>query len=401
VFVLLVVLLQQKTRIDVVFLLILVSALVFGLRLAATQEYFGDEEDTWIPLSQTISLSPDQLHLPLRSENHGALPAYVVRISSALFGTTRVGYRLGHLILALVTIVVIFFLTRQWYGPVAARWAAALWALNEYYLSLSARTTAQVPTLLFDTLALYAFSRFLRTQRAAYLYAATTSIALAFYCKENSALVLPVFCLSILHAEYRHWLRSRHLYFACATFFVLIAPDIYVNLTTDPATAEVAFNDLGRNHETYASHLQRIGGISFSPYPSMFYARSAVSSLYTRMTGESLQDQTPEFRSMNAAIGMLLFGAVLVTTLRQTAHDRFARVLLLLFWMVFIFYSLIEPGDPPRRLTAVTWLWVEVTIIPAVILAGARLASLRREWRPPVWAFGAAALAYAVALALG
>ena len=41
------------------------------------------------------------------------------------------------MLLSLCTIAVIYAVTRQWYGPIAARWAAALLAFNEYYLAVS------------------------------------------------------------------------------------------------------------------------------------------------------------------------------------------------------------------------------------------------------------------------
>jgi hypothetical protein len=69
--------------------------------------------------------------------------------------------------------------------------------------------------------------------------------------------------------------------------------------------------------------------------------------------------------------------------------------LLTLFWFVFLFFSVIRPGDPPGRLDPVSWIWVEITLIPAVILTGARLAEPAGEWRVPAWAFSSGVLVYA------
>src|SRR5262245_8742729 len=180
-------------RVDVVFVLILLLAAGLRLHLATTEPYIHDEDNTSIPLSKTISFAPGKVYLPIRAENHGALPAYVVKASSTLFGTSPLAYRAIHVLAGLVTIVMIFLVTRQWYGPVAARWAAALLAFNEYYLAISSRATAHVPHLFFVVAAAFAFSRFLRAGRPVFLYAAAVSIGLAFYCKEHSALLLPVF----------------------------------------------------------------------------------------------------------------------------------------------------------------------------------------------------------------
>lgn len=160
-------------------------------------------------------------------------------MSSTLFGTTPLAYRAVHILLGLATIVLIFILTNQWYGVVAARWAAALMAFNDYFLSVSFRATAHVPHLFLATTAVYAFSRFIALQRPASLYLAGLSVGLAFYCKEHSALLLPVFFVTLLLPRYRQWLRRPHAYLACALFVLVIAPDVVWNLRADPETVRV------------------------------------------------------------------------------------------------------------------------------------------------------------------
>ncbi len=383
-------------RIDLVFLVVLAAALALRLQLAATQPYIHDEANTSIPLSQTISLAPGNVHLPLRGENHGALPAYFVKASGSLFGASAPGYRAVHLLVSLCTIGLIFAVTRQWYGPVAARWAAALLAFNEYYLGVSARATAHVPHLFFVTLSLFAFSRFLRTPRPALLYAAGAALGLAFYCKEHSALLLPVFLITLLHADYRQWLRGPHVYLAAAIFVLVISPDVLWNLTTG-GDRRVAYSTEAVDHATYASHLDRIGGLGFSPYPARFYARTAVDPLHRLVTGTELRDETPEYRSMNLGLGLLLLGSVLLTAVRPGERDHLRRFLLLTFLGVFGFFTLIAKGNAPGRLDPVSWIWVEVTILPAVILAGARLAGAAGNARIACWAVAGGMLAYAAA----
>jgi len=382
-------------RIDIVFALTLLAALLVRLHLATTERYIHDEENTSIPLSKSISFTAGHVNLPLRGENHGALPAYIVKASSLLFGTTPLGYRLGHLLLGLCTIALIFVLTRQWYGPVAARWAAALLAFNEYYLPISARATAQVPTLLFDLAAIYVFSRFLRTQRPAYLYLAGLAVGLAFYCKESSALLLPVFFVTLVATRHRQWLLSPHPYLACAVFVTLLAPDLYWNMTTNRETARATYGQEAVGYATYRSHLQRIGGLGFSPYPAMFYARGPVMSLHLALTGTELKDETSEYSSIDPALGALLVGAVLVTTFGRT-RDDLQRFLLILFWGLFGFFTLIAKGDPPGRLDPVSWIWIEATMFPAVVLTGARLADATGVRRIAIWACAAGLLLYAM-----
>jgi 4-amino-4-deoxy-L-arabinose transferase-like glycosyltransferase len=382
-------------RVDPVLILILLLALVVRVRLGVTREYIHDEINTAIPLSKTISFEPGHLNLPLRGENHPALPAYVVKASSTVFGTSRVGYRGMHILLGLLTIAMVYAMTRQWYGPVPARWAAALMAFNEYYLNVSSRATAHVPNLLFVTAAVYAFSRFLATERPRYLYLAGASVGVAFYCKESTALLLPVFALTLLVGKHRRWLLKPQIYLACAAYALIISPDIMWNLRANAETRTVTYNDRTVGQATYATHLRRIGGLGFSPYPAMFYLRPTVKALALGLTGNELKDETQEYWSVNIAIGVLLLGAVLATTLRTASRDQLQVFLLVMFWAIFGFFTLIKRGAVTGRLDPVSWIWVEVTIVPAVMMAGARLADVSGKWRSPAWAVAAAALVWA------
>ncbi|NOT25828.1 MAG: phospholipid carrier-dependent glycosyltransferase [Acidobacteria bacterium] len=386
----------SRSRLDVVFLVLLVAALAVRLFLASTATYIHDEENTSIPLSKTISFSPGSLNLPLRGENHGALPAYLVKASSSLFGTSPLAHRAVHVFFGLCAVLLVYVLTNQMFGSVAARWSAALMAFNEYFLSFSSRATANTPFLVLVTTAVFVFSRFLVTERPAYLYGTAVAAGLAFYCKEHAVLLLPVFLAMLLTPRYRRWLRSAHAYLAVAVFAIAIGPDVLWNLRANPETAKVSYGEATLGQATYAAHLQRIGGFGFSPYPTMFYAHEPMMRLMSYVEGEELPDITPEYHAVNAALGLLLVASVLMTILAPAGHDPRRLFLLFLACGVFAFFTLVKRGDPPFRLAAVSWVWVEATLVPAVILAGGWLAGLTGKWRALAWAFSAIALAYAV-----
>jgi 4-amino-4-deoxy-L-arabinose transferase-like glycosyltransferase len=389
---------SELTRrgIDAPLLAILLCALLLRVELGVSQAYIHDENNTAIPLADTISFAPSTLNLPLRGPNHGALPAYVVKAGTLLFGTSHLARRAMHMILSLVLIGLIYRLTQQWYGTTAARWAAALMAFNEYLLGVSARATAHVPYLLCVTAAVYAFSRFLATERPAYLMTAGGFVGLAFYSKEHAVLLLPVFLLVLLHARYRPWLKRPQPYLACALFLAIVVPDLLWNLKTD-RTATITLESQTRGQTTYVDHLSRIGGVGLSPYPVMFYARDVVQSVSRRITGADLPDGTSEYPSLNPVLGLVLVGGVLMTTMRASGSDDLRRFLLVFFWFVFGFFTFIKRGTPPGRLDPVSWIWVEATIIPAVILAAARLAHVTGAWRMGAWVLAGAALVFASA----
>ncbi|MEQ1757436.1 MAG: glycosyltransferase family 39 protein [Vicinamibacterales bacterium] len=387
---------SRWTRVDLVFVLIFVLAIALRVYLAFTLPYIHDEENNAIPLARLISFTPGQLNLPLRGENHPALPAYVAKASGALFGTTPQGYRALHVALGLGGLLMLYRLARQWYGPLAACWAAAFFAFNQYFATVSSRVTAHAPYFFLVIAAIFAFSSFLRWQKPAYLYVSGLAVGLAFYCKEHSALLLPLFFLTLLLPGYRRWLRTPFPYLAAAVFVAVIGADLYWNLTTDRQTARVSYGDQVAQQATYASHLERIGGLGVSPYPAMFYGREVVEALYRRVTGNALYDDTVEYPSLNPALGALLLGLVLFTSFRPPASDGARGYLLMIFWGLFLFFTFIAKGDPPGRLAPVSWMWVDITLIPAVVLSGARLVDVKGWWRAAAWTGALAVLLFDV-----
>ena len=384
---------KQRAPIDVALLLILAGATASRLYLASTLDYIHDEENTAIPLAQSISFAPHTLNLPLRGENHGALPAYVVKASGALFGTSPLGYRMLHVVLGLCSILMVYGLARDAGGLVAARWAAGLLAFNEYFLAFSSRATANTPYLFLVTAAVFAFARFLANQQPLALYGAAIATGLAFYCKEHAILLLPAFALAffVYHLD---WLRRPHPYLAAMLFGLIVAPDLLWNVAADPETVHVSYGGSYVAQSTYAAHLRRVGGLGLSPYPAMFYAREPVTRLLRWTSGREVAD-VAGYPALNPVLGILLVMAVLATTFVKGSRDPRHWLLLAVAWGTFVFFTVIRKGDPPNRLSSVSWLWVESTLIPVVVIGGTWLSTLRGRWRTAVWSVAALALFYA------
>ena len=77
---------------------------------------------------------------------------------------------------------------------------------------------------------------------------------LAFYAKEHSALLLPIFLLALLATGRRAWLRRPHPYLACALFVVCLAPDLYWNVTK-AADAKTSYG-VQPLHQVVDQHLE-------------------------------------------------------------------------------------------------------------------------------------------------
>jgi hypothetical protein len=97
---------------------------------------------------------------------------------------------------------------------------------------------------------------------------------------------------------------------------------------------------------------------------------------------------------MHPALGLLLLGSVVLATIGRLGGAPARGMLLVLFWGVFGFFTLIERGNPSGRLDPVSWIWVESTLVPSAILAGGCLAAVPGRLRAAAWTLAAAVLVY-------
>ena len=122
--------------------------------------------------------------------------------------------------------------------------------------------------------------------------------------------------------------------------------------------------------------------------------------MYQSVTGQELKDETPEYTAMNVALGVLLLGALIATTVIATPGGELRTFLLIFAWGYLAFFTFIKKGNPPYRLDPVSWIWVEATILPAVMLAGVRLATATAWRRAALWLLAVSGLSYAVYAAI-
>jgi hypothetical protein len=355
---------------------ILLGALLLRLYVALGSTYQFDEEREWIPFARSISFDPDALNLPIRAIAHPILPAYFIKVGSVLAGDNPLGYRLMSILAGVAMIAVVGVAALRWAGFTAAAWAMGLLAFNEYHIYVSTLAIDKPFQLLFCALAVSSFMRFLRDETPRALYVAGAMTGLGFMCKETTVLLLPAFlaCM-LLSARHRVWFKRAAPYAAVLIFGAVISPDVLVNLFLDD---ELQYG--------YSDHLDRAAGIGFTRHHLLFFFRDAIAWVYS-LRGEELYDLAPEYASMNSALGLIMFGVATAWLLRlawnrEARSDAILVYLPLAFWAVLGFFLVIDVSaeGPIRELVYVAWFWVDLTLIPAALMAGAFLASLA-AWR--------------------
>jgi hypothetical protein len=351
---------------DLPLLLILLSAVLIRGYLALATSFVWDEAGDWIRIAREISLDP--LRLPIREGQHPALPAYLIRAGAELLGPSALGYRLANVLAGTLTVLVVAVIAREWSGAAAGRWAAALVALNEYHLGVSTLATEKAAYLLFCAFALAGFGRFLADGRARALYAAAVAAGLACLCREIAVLLLPAFLVTLLTGRERGWLLRREPYLALGLFLIVISPDLVWN----------AVHPVGAPPQTsYLDHLRRIGGGGLNPDPLLFYGRRTGLAALSSLTGGAYEDPAAEYPAMNPLLGALLLGGLVGGLRPGLAADPRRRLLLTSFLLVLGSFVFVVSGPTTRQdLDRSMWFWVDMTLLPGAVLAGAAL--LRR-----------------------
>ncbi len=379
---------------------LLAAALAVRLYLAVASPYFWDEIYDWVVVARSISLDPAGLHLPVHDGQHPSLPAYFMRAGTGVLGDAPIAYRLGSVIAGVTTVWLVYLFGQRWFGERSGLVAAALLTFNEYHVGVSALATEKPYYLLFLLAAAFACGEFCRTGARRHACISAGLLGLATLSKYLSLLLIPVFFAATLVARLWDRCHPRTLWLPAAIFLSVVAPDVAWNISHPNTTGSSAAN-LG-------DHLGRIGGLGLSRQPLVFYLRDIRNAIYP-LVGLNFEDPAAEYPAMNAVMGTLLLGGVIVGTawyVRTLWRElrpawpadptRFAAAFLgVWFWLVFLFFSSIRPGSPKPGIDALAWFWIDSTLFPAVLLVGHGLAHLE-GW----WSTRAAALTVGVGAAL-
>ncbi len=352
-------------------LLIAIVLLALALRtyVALTTTHIWDEDRDWILMAQRISFDPSAPYLPIRSFNHGALPAYFIKLGTFLFGENPLGFRFAGLIAGTVTIGFVALIAHAWAGRTAALWAAAFVGFNEFHGMVSIIATDKVFSICFASIAAYCFVRALSEDRPRWLLGAAVAAALSILCYEIMYLLIPIFAIAVVFSKRRVWFCNPYLYAAAALGAVVLMPDLLWNLSA-PSEGEMS----------YEGHLERFGGIGFNRQYLFFFFRDAAQVVYD-IFDRQLPDGFGEYATMNVLLGTMLFGAAMwwswrFATSREHRADPVPLFLLASFWLMFGLFSVIEPGTS-TRLDNSGWPWVQYILIPCAVLAAATLEQLK------------------------
>ena len=196
-------------------------------------------------------LFPDQgFRYPDRHLYAPSLVPALIEWSIILFGDKGISPMLPSLLFGTLTIPLIWWVGRQWFGPLAGIAAATLLSLSDFHIAFSRSALTDVPLCFWLLLAVYLFERSFRDLSWPTAIAAGISTGLAWWTKYNGWLPLAISLSGLMawslfaRRDERYFLRRLALWILAAVTAVVVWSPYWLSLPH--GYAEVA-----RNHSQY------------------------------------------------------------------------------------------------------------------------------------------------------
>lgn len=352
---------MTNTRVLALFICIIVVAVSAQIFFAMNTVYLWDEARDWIPESQKISFDPANLNLPIRTDRKGALFAYLLNFSDVMDARLHLNHRWINILFAAISTGLIALIGQRLSGrAIVGLVAAAIFALNEFTISISA-TSIQISVYMTLSLAaILAFLVYLDRQSPFALCLTAVFLGLAFLAYEISVLTGVSMGLFLLWRYRLELFRSPHVYGALVLFLIVIAPDIYAN-TIARGSQTVGYDELSG----------RVGGLGINPQYGAFFVKDLLDKIYPIMLGRPFKIDGEEYTYVNTVTGVVLLVAFAHALLARvfwlrSGGLRHVEYLLLLFIVVFGAFSVVEVSNVQ---VAGIPLYVSLTMVPASVFA--------------------------------
>lgn len=348
-----------------------IFAIALGLRIygMSSRLFDGDEVANWEIAQRVFRLSSvlagDDVPVllvttPLMGYEHPPLSVYAIRLSTVIFGDTRLGARMLHIIAGAAGVVALFFLAGAGCGRSTGIIAALLVGFDRFHIGWSQMCQPQSFLFLLVPLALLTFWTALERHDGRRMLWAGAATGLAYLGKEEAVLLLPTYFIFLLAGpSYRAWFRRKELYGALFLMLAVSSIDAF-RLFQTKETPDMDF--------WYYLNGLMAGGISLAPikfFLGKLFPIAPEDAVPLLMIGFPYVELV-----MNLVFGALSLLGVAVSLWHW--RDPFVRLMLINFFVVFVFFTF---GFTPSELLNPYW-HAELALFPAAILLARVLAQL-------------------------
>jgi len=359
---------SKKIEILVVLLLVIIG---FSLRLYAsfTVPLVFDEAKK-INLAKEINLAGEDLNLPLGSrvtQNPPLLP-YLVRVSFLTFGENIAALRLPSVVLGSLTLLILYFLVRTYLTKEVALCCLILTTFSQFNIG-STRIAWEDGILPFFTVSvIFLIQKALHSPRRIYPILAGLTMGLGLAVKMTFLTLLPAILLYLIfYSRKKGAFRISDLLLFFLMIAVVISPFVYWNLKND--------------FVNYSFYAQEADFASFSLIPTaLFLGELIVIGMRSFNDAIFYLIFSYEYPFLNWVMGLIcLAGAIYFI---RNKRNEFIVFLLLIFYSIFVFFSLVRARSGGGLYFHLdNFWWAVVAVIPGFILGSAMLVELSKRYR--------------------
>ncbi len=365
--------LKNNNLIMEISLVLLILGTALGLRLYAAGKLplegdmksgaDGDERIQY-EFAQTISFDPETLHLPLAGNaymNHPVLTAYLIKISSMLFGSSLLGSRALFSILFSLSLLFVYATAKRHYGRTAAVISLLLLAFSQYHIHISLFMIEKI-YLAFVPPAVYFFLRGTEKESPLSLIATGVFLGIGFWAKETMFLLLPGMFLYVLTTrKARKVWKKKVSYLSLLTVALIVAPAVYSLVTVS---------------RDFSRHIHTAQGFGVSLRAFILYLYEPFHFLFNFIDPEFIKDIDfpASIAGMHWSLGILCLVGVYGACRNLFRDDGAGRYFLVTFFSVFLVVSFIRPKDVWDK-----YWWASISIFPAVMLTADMLSHWMRR----------------------
>ena len=196
-------------------------------------------------------LFPDQgFRYPDRHLYAPSLVPALIEWSIIAFGDKGIAPMLPSLLFGTLTIPLIWWVGRQWFGPLAGLAAATLLSLSDFHIAFSRSALTDVPLCFWLLLAVYLFERSFRDLSWLSAIFAGVATGLAWWTKYNGWLPLAISLSGLMawslfaRRDERHFLRHLFLWAIAAVTTIVVWSPYWLSLPS-------GYGEVARNHSQY------------------------------------------------------------------------------------------------------------------------------------------------------
>jgi 4-amino-4-deoxy-L-arabinose transferase-like glycosyltransferase len=206
-------------------------------------------------------------HLDWSYYDGAPMIAYLIRLSTWIFGDTFFALSLVGIACSALTCTILYHTARRFLSKPASGIATALWLFSPLVtMNLLKQTTYDNPLTVFWTLTLYFAVRFTQTRETKSLYALGASAGLLLLSKYTGVVLLFGLFIFFIITPYRTMFKKTHVYLAVCLMLLIFSPVLIWNYQHEWISFTYQLTTHQLKHTLFAiQHIFKVGIVNILP----------------------------------------------------------------------------------------------------------------------------------------